>query len=100
MEVFDEVRGSVDGIDDEESSFGGEGTCRAFFADEVRVGDYVRKSALEHVLHLFVKVCDEIGGAGFLVDPDVSAVGAPDDFAAVAHQTADRFEAEAAYISR
>lgn len=92
MEVFDEVRGSVDGIDDEESSFGGEWACRAFFADEVRVGDYVSKSALEHVLHLFVIVCDEIGGAGFLVDPDVPAVGAPDDFAAAAHQTADRFE--------
>ena len=27
MEVFDEVRGSVDGIDDEESSFGGEWAC-------------------------------------------------------------------------
>ena len=90
--VLDEVRSAVDGVDDEELPGRGERLGRALFADEVSVWHDFQEALAQALLHLPVVLGDEVRAPALGVDVEMTAVDVLDEQAAVADESADRFD--------
>ena len=89
MEVLDEVRRAVDGIDDEVLPLGRIAVRGPLLADEARIGDDFAQAGLQPVLHELVVLRDEVGLAFLGGDVEARAVDVPDDASARTDEVAD-----------